>query len=133
MLTLIQRGETVGVEEIVAKMPSRQFSMQVTSEHCSYLYLSAKQFRERFFNQGYVLKHVVCEKLEIQDRFIEDLQACKNAFRDRSQPIEDDVGRDKVIQKKKNQLIELVKPGSIKSIRKIERQLSEQEQICTPS
>lgn len=65
MLTLIQKGETIGIEEIVAKFSTRQYSMQVASEHCVYLYLSAKQFRDKFFNQSNLLKHTVCEKVEV--------------------------------------------------------------------
>lgn len=53
MLTIIQQGESVGVEEIVMKVPRRQFSIQVTSDECSYLFLSTKDFREKFFNQSH--------------------------------------------------------------------------------
>lgn len=80
MLTLIQKGETVGYEEIVSKQEKRLFSMQVASESCFYLYLPAKQFKDKFFNQSFVMKHTVCEKLEVQDRFIEDLEAKRSAF-----------------------------------------------------
>ena len=42
VLTLIQPGETLGVDEVVQNLPSRQFSMQVASEACVYLFLPAK-------------------------------------------------------------------------------------------
>ena len=50
ILTILQSGETLGVEEIAMRYPKRQFSMQVASESCLYLYLPAKQFREKFFD-----------------------------------------------------------------------------------
>jgi len=62
------------------KLPTRQYSMQVASDACTYLYLPAKQYRDKFFNQGNVRKHQVCGKLEVQEKFIEDLQAKKSAF-----------------------------------------------------
>lgn len=61
MLTILQAGETLGIEEVAQKLPKRLHSIQVASESCSYLYLSAKQFMEKFFNQSYALKHSICE------------------------------------------------------------------------
>ena len=54
--------------------------MKVTSELCRYLYLPAKQFCDKFFNQHQALKHVVCEKLEVQDKFIKGLQESRSAY-----------------------------------------------------
>ena len=65
VLTIIQENEALGVEEVVMKMPRRQYSIQVASDQCVYLHLSSKNFREKFFNQSYALKHLVCEKLEM--------------------------------------------------------------------
>jgi len=80
VLTILSKGETLGVDEIVNKAPTRQFSIQVSSETCVYLYLPAKQFKDKFFNQSFAMKHSVCEKMEMQDKWIEDLEAKKNAF-----------------------------------------------------
>ena len=62
------------------QLPKRQFSMQVASENCLYLYLSKHHFVDKFFNQSQPLKHVLCEKLEMQDKFIKDLKVKKTTF-----------------------------------------------------
>jgi len=59
--------------------------MQVTgNKDCVYLYLTAKNFLEKFFNANNALKHVLCEKLEMQDKFHEDLEAKKTTFQFRN-------------------------------------------------
>lgn len=77
VLTLIQQGETIGLMEIVQKMPNRQFSMQVASEACHYLFLPTKQFRDKFLNMCFALKKSVSSKVEWQDQLMKDLEACK--------------------------------------------------------
>ena len=67
VLTIIQKGESVGMEEVVMKLPGRQFSIQVASENCLYLFLSTKNFREKFFNQSHQLKHELCEQTEMRE------------------------------------------------------------------
>ena len=49
VLTILQDGETPGVEEIILNCPNRQYSMQVASENCLYLFLSVKNFKEKFY------------------------------------------------------------------------------------
>lgn len=65
MLTILQEGEALGIEEIVMKCAKRQYSMQVSSDECKYLFLSARNFREKFFDQSQALKHTICDKLEM--------------------------------------------------------------------
>jgi len=70
--------------------------MQVASESCIYLFLSAKNFREKFFDQSVVMKHTICEKLEMQDKFIEELEVKKTNFQRRNVQLQLSVAKNKL-------------------------------------
>lgn len=81
MYTLIKKGQTIGVEEIIQKIPKRQFSMQIASKSCRYLYLSVRHFREKFFSQCLAMKQDLCQKITSQDLLIKQLEECKKAYK----------------------------------------------------
>ena len=54
--------------------------MQVCSETCEYLYLSATDFREKFYNQNESLKAALDKRLKERKKFQKDLTKQKTEF-----------------------------------------------------
>jgi len=72
-LAFLGNGEIVGAEEIIRRRGRRQMSVQVTSESCRVLFIEHKDFLDRIYNTHPHIKHLLCEKLELQDKFHSDL------------------------------------------------------------
>ena len=69
VLTIIQAGELLGFEEILGKLARRLNSIQVSSDTCQYLYLSAREFREKFYNHSIVMKNLLGDRVEERNQF----------------------------------------------------------------
>ena len=73
-ITYIQAGEIMGVEELILKQNRRQFSLKVSSDEVILLYLGEKDFIERLYKPHPAFKHLLCERLELQMQFHNELQ-----------------------------------------------------------
>ena len=56
VLTIIQAKEVVGLDEIIQRMGQRPHTIQVCSEKCEYLFVSAKNFKDKFYNNSLIMK-----------------------------------------------------------------------------
>lgn len=59
VLTIVEAGQTIGVEEVVAKTPRYAYSLQVSSPNCIYLFLTARNFKEHFYQGSLVMKNML--------------------------------------------------------------------------
>ncbi len=73
-LSYLVAKEIVGAEEIIMRKSERDFSIQVTSEESHVLFLDAKDFRDRIIIPYPSTRHLLCENLETQEIFHEDLE-----------------------------------------------------------
>ena len=80
VLTIIQKGEVLGFEEILEKQSRRQNSIRVTSESCEYLKLSVRNFKEKFYNQSIVMKQLLSNRLAQRNKFHGQLEIQKTEF-----------------------------------------------------
>ena len=63
------------------KKSRRLYSMQTNSENCEVFFIEMKEFKDKFYNNNPAFKHILCEKLELQEQFHEELQEQANAFK----------------------------------------------------
>ena len=49
-------------------------SMKVNTEKCEVLFIEIKEFKDKFYNPNPAFKHILCEKLELQEQFHEELE-----------------------------------------------------------
>ena len=59
-------------------------SMKVSSTNCELFFIDIKEFKDKFYNSNPAFKHVLCEKLELQEKFHEDLEEHANEFYQRN-------------------------------------------------
>ena len=59
----------------------RMQSMRVNTEKCDMFFIDIKCFKERFYNNNPAFKHILCEKLEIQEQFHEELEVKAKEFK----------------------------------------------------
>ncbi len=67
-ISIIQAGEVNGAEEIILKEHRRKYSLRAHTD-ITVLYINQRDFLERVFNPHPWLKHLLCEKLELQQNF----------------------------------------------------------------
>ena len=48
--------------------------MKVNTEKCEVFFIDIKDFKDKFFNSNPAFKHILCEKLELQELFHEELE-----------------------------------------------------------
>lgn len=84
VLSIMQKGEVFGIEEIINKSHRRKYSIQVCSERCEYLFLTVKNFREKFYNHSIVLKSALGSRVEEHEKFHCDLETKKTEFMQRN-------------------------------------------------
>ena len=66
-LSYVQNPEIIGVEEIILKKNYRMQSMRVNTEKCEMFFIDIKDFKDKFYNNNPSFKHILCEKLELQE------------------------------------------------------------------
>lgn len=76
----IQAGEIVGADEIILKKSIRQHSLKVSSDIVKALFISKSNFEERLFNPNTFMRHLMCEKLELQTHFHGALEKSATEF-----------------------------------------------------
>ena len=60
VLAILSRGEIIGLDEIIddidGKKPKRKSTMQVCTPECEYLFLSARDFHDNFYDNNAAMK-----------------------------------------------------------------------------
>ena len=59
--------------------------MKVNTEKCEVYFIDVKDFKDKFFNSNPAFKHILCEKLELQQVFHEELEKKATEFLARNQ------------------------------------------------
>ena len=54
--------------------------MKVNTEKCEVFFIDVKDFKDKFFNSNPAFKHILCEKLELQQVFHEELEKKATEF-----------------------------------------------------
>ena len=80
----------LGAEEVINKQQRRKYSIQVSSEKCEYLYLTTKNFKEKFYNHSIVMKTMLSGRVEQRQKFHGDLETKKKFFEQRNGLIHED-------------------------------------------
>ena len=55
-------------------------SMKVNTEKCEVFFIDVKDFKDKFFNSNPAFKHILCEKLELQQVFHDELEKKATEF-----------------------------------------------------
>lgn len=79
-VAIFQRNEVVGTEEIILKLKRRQHTLKAHTENVTVLFISHDNFLERVFNPHSWLKHTLCEKIELQGQFHDQLESDYREF-----------------------------------------------------
>ena len=90
VLTILQNGEVLGIEEVINKQPRRNYSIQVCSEGCEYLFLTTKNFKEKFYNHSIVMKQMLNGRVEQRQKFHGELEIKKRQFEKRNAVVQED-------------------------------------------
>ena len=85
MLSYVNNPEIIGVEEIILKKNRRMQSMKVNTEKCEVYFIDIKDFKDKFYNSNPAFKHILCEKLELQEVFHQELEKRAVEFKSKNQ------------------------------------------------
>ena len=77
----MHKGVMLGLEEVLAQADRHRHSVQVCSPKCEFLFLSTKNFRDRFYCNSLQLKNVFDEVNEAYMKYRENLEQLRTRFR----------------------------------------------------